>query len=129
MIVMHLNPELQHMTTPSIAAAARDAIINKQCTHLTLFDCQLLPEYVSLIASAMPGSSVLQSLELPKYYLYDLGVQYLAESLFMHNTLECLDLYDNFITNAGVEYLVEMLRLNQSLSRLKLAHNKLVNKE
>ena len=126
MIVMHINPEpIERVPVPQIATAAREAIIHNQCTHFSLFDCQLLPEYVLLIASAFSHNTVLKSLELPKCYVYDLGAQYLAQNLSANNTVECLDLYGNFITDVGVAYITEMLRLNSSLIRLKLAYNKI----
>jgi len=63
---MHIKSELQHLSNQEIAAAAREVIIHKQCTHLNLFDHQFLPEHVSLIASALHGNTSLKRLELGK---------------------------------------------------------------
>ncbi|CAF1519170.1 unnamed protein product [Adineta steineri] len=126
-IIMHVKSERNHLSSQEIAAASREVIINKECTHLNLFDHPILLENVSLIGSALSANTLLTSLELGKCSLYDSGVRILVESLSMQNSLKCLDLYDNSITDIGAEYLVEMLRTNKSLTQLKLAYNKISN--
>lgn len=126
-IIMHVKSECNHLSSPAIAAASQQAIINKECTHLNLFDHQFSPENISLIVSALSGDTLLKSLELGKCSLNDSGVRILAESLSKQNSLKCLDLYDNSITDIGAEYLAEMLKTNKSLTQLKLAYNQISN--
>ncbi|CAF4028771.1 unnamed protein product [Adineta steineri] len=126
-IIMHVKSERNHLSGQEIAVASREVIINKECTHLNLFDHQILPENVSLIASALSADTLLTSLELGKCSLNDAGVRILVESLSIQNSLKCLDLCDNSITDIGAEYLVEMLRTNKSLTQLKVAYNKISN--
>jgi Ran GTPase-activating protein (RanGAP) involved in mRNA processing and transport len=126
-ILMHVKSEFNHLSTQEITVASREVIINKECTHLNLFDHPFLPENVSRIVSSLSMNTLLQSLELGKCSLNDSGVRSLAESLSKQNSLKCLDLYENSITDTGVEYLVEMLRTNKSLTQLKLAYNQISN--
>jgi hypothetical protein len=126
-IMMHVKSEFNHLSSQQITDASRKVIINKECTHLNLFDHPFLPENISLIVSSLSINTLLQSLELGKCSLTDSSVTILAESLSKQNSLKCLDLYDNSITDTGVQYLVEMLTTNKSLTQLKLAYNQISN--
>ena len=127
LIVMTARLELEHVSEKDLMAAIQEVILNKQCTHLNLFQQKLSSETILHIASILSSEMVLRSLELGNCSIGDNGVKCLIENLPVNSCLEYLDLYGNSITDTGVRYLAEMLKTNSQLSRLKLAHNQITD--
>ncbi len=124
---MSVNLELEHVSEEDLAAVIREVIINKQCTHLNLFQQKFSSETILHIASALSNDMRLRSLEFGNCSIGDNGVECLTKNLPADSCLEYLDLYGNSITDTGVRYLAEMFKTNSRLSRLKLAHNQIGN--
>jgi Ran GTPase-activating protein (RanGAP) involved in mRNA processing and transport len=118
----------EKLTDSDIEIIIQEAIINKQCTMLWLFDNQITSQGVSMLASILYNNTTLEGLSLCNNGITDDDVLYLTRPLSDNKSkLNRLALTSNNITDEGAKYLVEMLKTNQTLTQLWLGFNKITD--
>jgi hypothetical protein len=104
----------------------KKAIIDRQCTQLSLWGNEITSDGASILADGLYNNTTLEQLYLSNNYISDMGVYSLTKVLSTNNsTLKILDLGTNGITDVGAQYLADMLKHNTALTRLVLSGNKI----
>lgn len=103
---------------------AKEAIIQKQCTLLSLQSNKITSIGVSLLVDALENTTRLEMLYLSNNYIADDGAACLAHALSNgHSSLKTLILSNNRITDRGAKALAQMLTTNRTITWLYLGEN------
>jgi hypothetical protein len=114
------------VTDHDIKFLVKRAIVDKQCTQLSLWGNKITSDGASILADGLCNNTTLGELYLNNNFISDKGVYSLTKVLSSNNsTLKILDLGTNGITDVGAQYLADMLKNNTTLTLLALTGNKI----
>jgi Ran GTPase-activating protein (RanGAP) involved in mRNA processing and transport len=118
----------QKLIDQDMNIVVKQAMINKQCTKLSLIANSITPNGALILANGLENNSTLEKLNLLDNRIGDIGVRCLTKPLSINNTvLKTLHLGRNGITDDGAEYLAQMLKTNKTLTHLFLYTNEITN--
>eukprot|EP00435_Cladocopium_sp_Y103_P036564 s1526_g9.t1 len=118
-----LSIRMNHLTKPGIDAIA-NALNTSVIQNLSLKDCGLSPDAVTLLAKALKTNSALKDIDLSFNKEMGTGVARIAEALKQNKSLEILDLGYCDIDDVIVDEIALMLKENTALKDINLRGNK-----
>jgi hypothetical protein len=121
-----IDLDRQFLTDQDMPIVVQQAVIDKQCTILSLSNNRITSQGVSILAEVLHNNTTLAGLYIFNNRVGDEGVYSLAQALAENNsTLKALSVGWNGITDEGAEYLAEILKTNRTLSELWLPCNQI----
>jgi Ran GTPase-activating protein (RanGAP) involved in mRNA processing and transport len=118
----------QKLIDQDMKIVVKQAMINKQCTKLSLSTNSITPNGALILANGLENNYTLEKLNLLENRIGDMGVRCLTKPLSVNNTvLKILHLGRNGITDDGAEHLAQMLKTNKTLTHLFLYTNEIAN--
>jgi Ran GTPase-activating protein (RanGAP) involved in mRNA processing and transport len=121
-----IDLDRQFLTDQDMPIVVQQAVIDKQCTTLSLSNNRITSQGVSILAEVLHNNTTLAGLSIFSNRVGDEGVYSLAQALAENNsTLKALSLGWNGITDEGAEYLADILKTNRTLSELWLPCNQI----
>jgi len=113
----------QELTDNDIPIVIQRAIIDKQCSHLSLNSNMITDEGIQHLTKVLQSNTSLAVLGLTGNRITDTGARWIAEALHTNTRLVFLGLTHNQITLKGTQFLAQALRANSSLEDLWIGAN------
>jgi len=97
--------------------------LQQSLTSLSLINCEIFPNSIDLLFSAIHNHKTITELNLSDNFLKKNECREISDALSKNNTLKILDLSLNLIKTKGVERIADALCVNSILTSLNLSNN------